>query len=612
MQTSLVLTQDMIIVLALTGFMIAMLMFERIRADAASLAVLVMLGFTGVISEQEVFQGFSGNAVISVMASMILSTSLDRTGALNRLAGWLIRRSKGSEQRLTLISSAVAGCMSGFMQNPAVTSLFLPVAARMSSRTGMTLAQLLFPIAVAIILGGQLTMIGNSPLMMLNDLMQSANQNMPSGVAMLQSLPMFQPLPIGIVLLVCGLLYFRFRKYLWFNEAIGSNVSPSTPEHYFASAYGIEGDVYELVITPNSSLVGMSIGDAEAEIGAPLILALHTGNESRMAPPADERIWVGSVIGVMGTFELVQAYAHNKQLKFSQRLRTLGDLFNPAQSGISEAVIPTNSQFIGRAQADLRLRKRFGISLLAINRDKKILRKNIRNLQIRSGDILVFHSNWSDLSQANNDRDFVVITDYPKAEQRPHKLRIALGIFTCSMLLALSSLVSLPIALMAGAIAMIISGVLNMDEAYTAISWKTVFTMACLIPLGIAIDSTGAANWLAQHSIERLGDGVPGWIIQTCVALFTTILALIIGNVGATVVMVPMAINIALAANGQPMAYAFLAAMCASNNFISHANPVISMIIGPAGYQSKELWRIGLPITMLYMLVVLIAVNLMF
>ena len=216
------------------------------------------------------------------------------------------------------------------------------------------------------------------------------------------------------------------------------------------------------------------------------------------------------------------------------------------------------------------------------------------------------------MNQANNNRDFVVITDYPKAEQRPHKLRIALGIFTCSMLLALSSLVSLPIALMAGAIAMIISGVLNMDEAYAAVSWKTVFTMACLIPLGIAIDSTGAANWLAQHSIERLGDGVPGWIIQICVALFTTILALVIGNVGATVVMVPMAINIALAANGQPMAYAFLAAMCASNNFISHANPVISMIIGPAGYQSKELWRIGLPITMLYMLVVLIAVNLMF
>ncbi|MBP6534412.1 MAG: anion permease, partial [Arenimonas sp.] len=374
----------------------------------------------------------------------------------------------------------------------------------------------------------------------------------------------------------------------------------------------IEGDVYELVVTPASGLVGMSIGDAEAEIGAPLLLALHAGNEWRMAPPADERLWVGSVIGVMGTPEHVQTYAQNKQLKFSQRLRVLGDLFNPAQSGISEAVIPTNSQFIGRTQADLRLRKRYGISLLAINRDNKVLRRNIRHLPIRSGDILVFHSNWSELNQANNDRDFVVITDYPKAEQRPHKLRVALGIFTCSMLLALSTLVPLPIALMGGAIAMVISGVLNMDEAYAAVSWKTVFTMACLIPLGIAMDSTGAAYWLAQHSIEQLGAGTPDWVIQTCVALFTTLLALVVGNVGATVVMVPMAINIALAANGQPMAYAFLAALCASNNFISDSNPVISMIVGPAGYQTRELWRNGLPITVIYMAVALVAVNLMF
>lgn len=612
MHSSLDLTSDMMIVLALTGFIIAMLMFNRIRADATSLVVLVILGLTGIISEHELFQGFAGNAVISVMASMILSASLDRTGALNRLASWILRRAKGTESRLLAISAAAAGGMSGFMQNPAVTSLFLPVASRLSTRTGLSLAKLLFPIAVAIILGGQLTMIGNSPLMMLNDLLRSANQNLPSGVASLYTLPMFQPLPIGIILLGSGLLYFRYRKHLGFKDTMGSNVSPSTPEHYFASSYGIEGDIFELTILSNSPLVGMSIGDAEAEIGAPLILALHTSNESRMAPPADERLWVGSVIGVMGTLEHVQAYAKNKQLKFSYRLRVLGDLFNPAQSGISEAVIPTNSHFVGHAQAELRLRKRFGISLLAINRDKKILRKNIRELPIRSGDILVFHSIWNDLSQANNDRDFVIITDYPKHEQRPHKLRVALGIFTCSMLLALSNLVPLPIALMTGAISMVISGVLNMDEAYSSISWKTVFTMACLIPLGIAMDSTGAANWVAQQTIERLGDGIPDWTIQACVAIFTTCLSLAIGNVGATVVMVPMAINIALAANGQPMSYAFLAALCASNNFISHSNPVILMITGPAGYQTKDLWRNGLPITLLFIVVSLISVNIMF
>jgi di/tricarboxylate transporter len=191
-------------------------------------------------------------------------------------------------------------------------------------------------------------------------------------------------------------------------------------------------------------------------------------------------------------------------------------------------------------------------------------------------------------------------------------MRIALGIFACCMLLALSNLVPISIALMAGAISMVVSGVLNMDEAYTSVSWKTVFTMACLIPLGIAMDSTGAANWLAQHTIENLGYGVPDWVIQASVAIFTTCLSLAIGNVGATVVMVPLAINIALAANGQPMSYAFLAALCASNNFISHANPVILMITGPGGYQSRDLWRNGLPITLLFIVIALLSVNIMF
>ncbi|MFN5704132.1 MAG: SLC13 family permease, partial [Gammaproteobacteria bacterium] len=187
-----------------------------------------------------------------------------------------------------------------------------------------------------------------------------------------------------------------------------------------------------------------------------------------------------------------------------------------------------------------------------------------------------------------------------------------LGIFTGSMLLALSTLVPLPIALMAGAVLMVITGVLDMEEAYASISWKTVFTMACLIPLGIAMDSTGAANWLAQHTIERLGSGMPDWLIQTALAVFTTCPALVIGNVGATVVMVPMAINIALAADGNPMAYAFLAALCASNNFISHSNPVVSMIAGPAGYTTRDLWRNGLPITLLFLVVSVIGVNLLF
>jgi di/tricarboxylate transporter len=159
---------------------------------------------------------------------------------------------------------------------------------------------------------------------------------------------------------------------------------------------------------------------------------------------------------------------------------------------------------------------------------------------------------------------------------------------------------------------MMVAGVLNMDEAYSAVSWKTVFLMACLIPLGWAMDSTGAANWLAQVILDRIGPDVPVWVLEAAIGLLATAFALVIGNVGATVVMVPMAINVALAVGGSPVSFALVVALSASNNFLSVSNPVLAMVTGPAGYRSRDLWRIGAPLTLVYLAVVLLVVNLMF
>ena len=614
MGTDLILTRDMMLVLGLVVFTMVMFVFPRIRVDATALVVLVALGIARLVPAEELFSGFSGNAVISIIATMILGAGLDHTGALNRLAAWLLRRSKGVEDGLVLWTSAVAGLMSGFMQNPSVTALFLPVASRLSSRTGVSLSRLLLPLGAAIVMGGGLTMVGNSPLLLLNDLVQSANRNLPSGAATLAPFPMFQPLPIGIALLIAGLVYYRYpgRKWLRAGEDSKDVVTPGRTESYFAQAYGIEGEVFELTVGPESPLVGMSIGEAESQPDAPLYLALLTGSEARLSPSADQMIWVGSVIGVMGKRDAVQAYATSNQMKVSARLRNFADLFDPSRAGISEAVVPPTSQFIGRTQSELKLRKRFGISLLAINRDKKVFRSDIRQLPIRAGDMLVFHSIWTDLAQAGINRDFVVVTDYPKQEQRPHKLRWAIFLFVTSMLLALTTLLPVPLALMGGAAAMIVVGVINMDEAYAAVNWKTVWLMACLIPLGWAMDSTGAANWVAQQALERVGPWMPVWGLQAALGLLTIVFSLVIGNVGATVVMVPMAINVALASGSSPLAAAMLVALSASNNFLSQSNPVLSMISGPAGYRPRDMWRTGAPLTLFYLVITLVAVNLMF
>lgn len=614
MDTALALTTDMKIVLALVALTMVLFVFQRVRADLVALVVLVMLGLTGLVAPEDVFNGFSSNATISVIATMILGMGLDRTGALNRLAGWLLRRAKGREDRLLMLTSGIAGLNSSVMQNPSVMALYMPVAARLASRSGLRLAQMLLPICVAIVMGGTLTMVGSSPLILLNDLLTAANANLPSGSATLESLNMFAPLPIGLVLLAAALAYFHFRgnrKLEELRDGDGS-VTPARTQSYFASAYGIEGDVFELVVTAESPLVGMTFGEAEAIHDAPVLLALKSENDSRLAPPADARIWVGSVIGAMGPRRQVADFAQNQFLRLSTRLRHFGDLFNPSRAGIAEAVVPPTSKFIGKSASELSLRKEYGVRLLAINRDKQVIRENIRTMPLRAGDMLVLHSIWQDLAKTAKSLDFIIVTDYPKGEQRPHKFKVAMVIFAVTLLIALSSRVPTSVALMSGVAGMLVFGVLKMDEAYSAINWKTVFLMACLIPLGWAMDSSGAAAWVAGHTIERLPQGLPIWILEIAVALLTAAFSMVISHVGATIVVVPLAINLALAVGGNPTAFALIVALSASNNFVTQSNPVMSMIIGPAGYKARELWRIGVPISLIYTAIVVAMVNLLF
>ena len=613
MDTALTLTTDMKLVLGLVGFTMAMFLFERIRADVVALVVLMLLGLTRLVAPENLFNGFSSNAVISVMATMILGAGLDRTGALNRLAGWLLRRAHGVEQRLLLLTTAIAGLNSPLMQSPAVMALYMPVASRLSSRTGLPLSRFLLPLAAAIIMGSSLTMVGSSPLLMLNDLLVSANGNLPSGVATLQPLKMFAPLPIGIALLATCIGYFHFfGDRLLGNEPDDSGVTPARTQSYFAKTYGIDGDVYELTVTADSPLVGMSLIDAENLHGAPLLLALKTGSESRLAPPADARIWVGSVLGAMGARPQVTDFAQNNFLRLSTRLREFGDLFNPSRAGIAEAVVPPTSRYIGKTAAELRLRKQQGISLLAVNRERNVINENVRKLPVRAGDMLVLHSVWTDLAQAAASKDFVIVTDYPKGEQRPHKFKIAMAIFAVTILIALSSKIPVSIALMTGVVGMLLSGVLTIDEAYASISWRTVFLMAALIPLGWAVDSTGAAAWVAASALDLLPQATPAFLLQAAVAVLTTLFAVMIGNVGSTIVMVPLAINLALAVGGSPTAFALVVALAGSSNIMTVSNPVISMISGPGGYNSKNLWRIGSPLVLVYLAVMLVAVNLLF
>jgi di/tricarboxylate transporter len=612
LETAIVLNLDMLLVLGILGLSVVLFVTEWLPADLTALLLLVLLGLTGLVPMSGLFAGFSSNAVMSILAVMILGAGLDRTGLMGRAADFILHLAGDTERRLILALSAVAGTVSGFMQNPAVVALFLPVASRIAARTGFPLARLLLPMAICIVLGGTMTTVGNSPMILLNDLIESTNKNLPQGAQVLDAPALFSVLPIGMGLLITGLLYFYFfgLRRMPATES-DSATTPRTTEAYFERLYGVSGSLVELRIYPDSQVQGMTIGALEQLENAPLFLALKTGEEVKLAPAFDEVVQAGCVLAVMGDLKQVESFASAQGLGVLPGHHHLGSLFDAELAGVSEAVLPPSSNWIGKSAAELRLRKRFGINLLAILRNSGTLQDNARSQKLQAGDTLVFHSSWQDLAEQVAEREFIVITDFPKTEPRQRKQFQAVFFFVGAFLLAFIANVPLPVALMAGAVGMMMSGVLGTEEAYRAINWKTIFSLACLIPLSAAIDQTGTAAWIAEQ-VQRSFGGLGSWSIQIALAVITSFAALALGQVGATVLMVPIAINIALAIQGNPTVFAIIVSLCASNNLVSASNPVIAMIVGPTGYQQRDFIRICWPLSAMFIVVSVVLVNLVF
>ncbi len=612
MQSELTLTSDMVLVLALLGLTIFAFATEIVRIDIAAVSIMVLIGLFGLVPGDQLFDGFASNAVMSVIAVMVLGAGLDRTGVMNTVAASIVRYGGRSESRVVAMLCGTVGVISGFMQNTGATALFLPVTSRISSRLDLPLSGMLIPIGFCAIVGGTLTMIGSSPLILLNDLIQTSNRSLPPGAEALQPFEMFSVTPVGIALLFAALVYSLLVGRRLLPKTGGKKpASPGRTKNYFADVYGITGDVHELLVTVDSPLVGMRVSEAEQIDGAPLLLAIQSTDEPRLAPPADEMIWVGTVLGVMGTRDQVGRFAVENQLRLQPRLRTFGSLFNPSRAGISEVVIPPGSRLVGKTIAEARLRSRFGISVLAINRGESIVRSGLRSETLQVGDCLVSHSTWRDLSTVARDKDFIVATDIPKEEQRPQKVGFALTFFALAMFLVLVLDFNLSIALMTGAIGMVLTGVLSMDEAYQAVSWKTVFLMASLIPLGFAMELTGTAAWLVQQMLALVGD-VNDLTMQIALAILATLFTLVMSNVGATVLLVPIAINIALATGANPAIYALIIALGTSNAFILPTHPVNALIMGPGGYKVKDYVRVGGPMSVVFLVVMLLMVNVAF
>ena len=609
------LTNEIIAVLAILSFAIILFVFEVVRVDVAALFVLVLLGLSsqveafngGLVPIYQLFDGFSSNAVMSIIAVMMIGAGLDKTGVMGVMAGQILKRAGKTESRITLVLSACVAYISSFMQNIGAAALFLPVASRISRRTAIPLSRLLMPMGFCAILGGTMTMVGSSPLILLNDLIDSANLHFPDNEIPMENFGLFAVTPIGIALVLTGIVYFLVFGNRLLPVAEKQALTTENLQHY-RDVYGIDGRIFEVTVEPDSDLDGLMLGEVQTRGRAGWILGIKGSGVTRIIPEQATSINAGSVLAIMGAREEINDYAVNHNLTVSPFLNEFADALNHSTAGIAEIVIPPDSDAAGKTISQLDIRKRFGMRVLTVYRVDKVIDEDLSNLELQVGDTLVVHSRWQDLLKVSKDRRFAVVTDFPKEEFRPNKLRNASLAFFLALGLVLFSDLPLALSLMVGALGMIIGRVLDVEEAYNAVSWQTVFLLACLIPLGVAMQQTGAAAFLAALALSFM-DGLAVWMIQLFLAIIATIFTLVMSNVGATVLLVPLSIEMALAVGADPAMFALTIALATSNSFLIPTHQVNALIMGPAGYKVKDFMRAGVGMTILFLIVMLVMLN---
>jgi len=615
-----ILTPEIIFVLGLLLLTVFLFVSEVVRIDVAAVTIMVALGLSTmlpgiepVISSAELFDGFSSNAVMSIIAVMIIGAGLDKTGIMSRVANWILRKGGSTETRITPLIAGAVGIISSFMQNVGAAALFLPVVSRISRRTSIPMSRLLMPMGFCAILGGTVTMVGSSPLILLNDLMLSSNKALPAEHQM-ETFNLFDVTPIGLALIATGVLFFVvFGKFVLPNiKGEKKRENTTRTAEYFQRVYGISGELFELQATLDSPLVGMTIMQIERTLeNVPFVLAVRNGDEVSVVPDGKDVIWVNSYIGVLSNKRQLVKFARQYKLRIVKGENHFSNVMNAQETGIAEIVVPPGSSLVGQTLNDLQLRRNDGLHILRIYRAGYTVEEKVRDTPLQGGDTLVVHTSWRNLKNLRNNEDYAIVTDHVDEELRPNKIRHALFFFLIAISLVLFSELRLSISLLVGAVGMVLAGVLTMDEAYRAVSWKTVFLLASLIPLGLAVEQSGAAAWIANHTLQILGD-VPIWLLQTVIAVLATVFTLVMSNIGATVLLVPLAINIAVGAGADPALFALTVAIATSNSFIIPTHQVNALIMGPAGYRVIDFMRAGSIMTILFLIVSLPMLNLIF
>ncbi|MFW6135783.1 MAG: SLC13 family permease [Chloroflexota bacterium] len=562
---------------------------ERIPVDVTALGILVFLILTGLLPAEEAFGGFGSEVVVMMLGLLILVAALSRTGVTDIVGRMLLSWSEANEQQLLLAVMGVAALVGAFMSNTTATAFFIPIVITMARRIQMSPARFLMPLAFASILVSSVSLISTSTNIVVSGLMQDLG---------LAPIGMFELAPVGIPIAVVGIAYmFILGRHL-----VPDRIPDEELEQISTQLY-----LTEILIPPESALAGKTL--AVSGLGSEMdlkVVRVVRDSTSYILPRASTELQQGDVLLVEGRRASILEVKEKAGVEIRADVEFPSDDIDAAEMGLTEVVVLPNSPLVGRTLRGLDFREQYGLQVLAINRQGEMLTRKMSHIRLQVGDVLVVQGRERQVDALERQNLFrrLSLPDIPLKRRR--RAPLALAIFGGAVAAATLNVLSLPVAMVLGAVLVFATRCITPEEAYDQVRWKILILIASMLGLGAAMEVTGTAAFVANQILRVAGQSDVFWLLTAFFGL-TVLLTQPMSNQAAAAVVLPVAIRTADQLGLNPRSFAMMVALAASCSYLTPLEPACLLVYGPGRYRFLDFLRVGaVPTVLIYGLCILL------
>ncbi|MCP1339007.1 SLC13 family permease [Idiomarina sp. M1R2S28] len=571
--------------------MLVLFVIDKWRYDLVAMMALLSAAILGLVPTAEVFSGFGNAAVITVAAVLIISQALWRSGVVDALASAM--KNIGDKRWVQMIAlTSVTTVCSAFISNTGTMAIMIPVALQLARSSGNNPSKVLMPMAFGSLLGGTITMVGTPPNIIIADIRRDA---------MGESFGIFEFTPVGLSIAIAGLLFMWLLSHWLVPEKAGKSKSQSL--------YDVSSYLTELYVPEGSNFVGETLYELENRSEEDfVIVALQRGEKRWSAPARYLRLKAEDVLIVEANAETIQQVIDGTGLELNAEEEIDDRFLKSDDITVIEGIVGHDSRLIGRSAGDIKLRSRYGINVLGVAREGQKLGTKLANIRFKPGDVLLLQGDAEVLNDV-----FQRFGCFPLAQRSlrlgsPKQLIQPLGIFSAAILAAALGLISVPVAFSLAAGLMVITNILPLRELYDAIDWPIIVLLGATIPLGSALERSGAADTIA-NAVLYVSQGSPDFVAVGLLLIVTMLLSNIVNNAAAAVLMAPIGISMASSFGASMDPFLMAVAIGAAVPFltpIGHQSNIL--VMGPGGYNFSDYWRLGLPLSLLVSTVALVMI----